>query len=111
MLISYPIIVEQGALTILKSETATQEISPIEKLELVRNINSEVINNSVVAPKYYCKITTSDPIKFEDLKIGETYKIYFVAYANKTAFDMFLINFKCKYDSNGLFSCDLEFSM
>ena len=109
----------------LISKNATQEISPILKNEISRNLNNDVVNSSETQQKFKCLIESRDPPNFTLLKINKKFTIHsvveFVQYSTNSPsipfvqdslqsfddfikfrplFHMILLEFKCKQTNN-----------
>ncbi|MDR0695248.1 MAG: hypothetical protein LBF56_00530 [Holosporales bacterium] len=112
--------IESNSGTLLVSADARQEISPVTRHEIRRNINFEPISTNIPT-KLRCTIETKDPPDLSELQLGALFKIYSIMrcrqndiskqldsyvedslethedhVAYRPIFNMFLTNFSCR---------------
>lgn len=124
--------IESDSGVLLASRNAKQELSPIEKNTINKNINSDIIKIEQKR-RYKCVVETKDDVYIDGLLNSSFFKIYSIlrvlsksdppigtfvedsveklsdAVMFRPIFDMTLVNFNCRADSNGNQIWRLEF--
>lgn len=124
--------IESDSGVLLASRNAKQELSPIEKNTIIKNINSDIIKIEQKR-RYKCVVETKDDVYIDGLLNSSFFKIYSIlrvlsksdppsgtfvedsveklsdAVMFRPIFDMTLVNFNCRADSNGNQIWRLEF--
>lgn len=124
--------IESDSGVLLASRNAKQELSPIEKNTIIQNINSDIIKIEQKR-RYKCVVETKDDVYIDGLLNSSFFKIYSIlrvlsksdppigtfvedsveklsdAVMFRPIFDMTLVNFTCRADSNGNQIWRLEF--
>lgn len=132
-MVNIPVLkIESDNGVLLVSRNAKQELLPIEKNTIIKNINSDIIKIDQKR-RYKCVVETKDDVCIDGLLNSSFFKIYSIlrvlsktdppsgtfvedsveklndAVMFRPIFDMILVNFTCRADSNGDQIWRLEF--
>lgn len=132
-MVNIPVLkIESDNGVLLVSRNAKQELLPIEKNTIIKNINSDIIKIDQKR-RYKCVVETKDDVCIDGLLNSSFFKIYSIlrvlsksdppsgtfvedsieklndAVMFRPIFDMALVNFTCRADSNGDQIWRLEF--